>query len=408
MNDARMHDPSDQRRPPARPTIRYVAIGALVAALAVGGTGIAWAQSAQPSAVAGPSGGPPAPPPFGPRSGGPHGPGGPGGAGGHVTISAINGQTLTLKTDDSWTRQVTVGPTTTYRRAGQAITVGDLHPGDAVHVRQQIQADGSVSIVGVDVALPKLDGQVTAVSGTSLTLQRPDGSTKTAALTGSTTYVKFGQPAKASDVTTGDRVHAEGALDSAGNFTALVVRIDAPKVDGSVTKVDGSTITVQPRRGPAGGARRGSMGGPAAAPGAAPAAASGDPRAILTNAQTTFTRAGQVARLSDVTSGSDIHAEGTITADGSFTAAVVRIQLPKRHGVVAKVDGGTITVRDRDQTFAIATSGATTFTTDDGPGTARKSATLSDVKVGGQIDAEGTLNADGTLNALLVSVKPGP
>ena len=49
---------------------------------------------------------------------------------GGVTITAIDGSKLSLKTADGWTRTITVTTDTTITKGGQAIKVGDLDVGD--------------------------------------------------------------------------------------------------------------------------------------------------------------------------------------------------------------------------------------------------------------------------------------
>ena len=49
-----------------------------------------------------------------------------------ITISAIDGSNLSLKTDDGWTRTITVGSSTTISKGGQAVRIGDLKVGDQI------------------------------------------------------------------------------------------------------------------------------------------------------------------------------------------------------------------------------------------------------------------------------------
>ena len=84
---------------------------------------------------------------------------------GGVTITAINGSNLSLKTDDGWTRTITVTSDTTITRAGTTIAVSDLKVGDEIALPQDRQDDGTYTVTEIRVVLPSVAGQVTAVDG---------------------------------------------------------------------------------------------------------------------------------------------------------------------------------------------------------------------------------------------------
>ena len=110
-----------------------------------------------------------------------HGDGGPGGFGvgfGGVTITAINGSNLSLKTDDGWTRTIAVTSDTTITRAGTTITVSDLKVGDEITFRQQRQDDGTYTITEIRLVIPTVAGEVTKVDGSTITILRRDGTTQ--------------------------------------------------------------------------------------------------------------------------------------------------------------------------------------------------------------------------------------
>ena len=87
-----------------------------------------------------------------------------------VTISAKSGSSLSLKTDDGWTRTITVGSSTTITKGGQTIAVGDLAVGDQIHFSQTKASDGTYTVTAIRVVLPIVAGKVTAVSGTTITV----------------------------------------------------------------------------------------------------------------------------------------------------------------------------------------------------------------------------------------------
>ena len=132
--------------------------------------------------------------------------------------------TLSLKTEDGWTRTITVDSDTTYSRAGAAITLGDLAVGDTIAFRQTRQSDGSYRINEVRVILPQVSGQVTAVTDTSFTLKLRDGSSRTVTVNGATRYMSGRNAATRADVKVDTYVVAEGTT-AGDTFTALSVHL---------------------------------------------------------------------------------------------------------------------------------------------------------------------------------------
>jgi hypothetical protein len=148
--------------------------------------------------------------------------GGPGFGG--ITITAISGNNISLKTADGWTRTITVDRGTIYSKGGATIVVGDLKVGDEVGFRQTRETDGTFTIDSIAVILPHAGGEVTAVSGSSITVQGRDGTAATIKVTGQTTYTVNGSSAKLADVKVGMVLVAEGTNNSDGSLTATQVK----------------------------------------------------------------------------------------------------------------------------------------------------------------------------------------
>ena len=68
-------------------------------------------------------------------------------------------------------------PTRPITRAGTTIAVGDLKVGDEIVFRQNRQDDGTYTITEIRLVLPTVAGQVTKVDGSTITVQRLDGTT---------------------------------------------------------------------------------------------------------------------------------------------------------------------------------------------------------------------------------------
>jgi hypothetical protein len=99
---------------------------------------------------------------------------GPGGRAGHfgfggITVTAINGNDISLKTEDGWTRTITVDSGTSYSKSGTTISLADLKVGDQVGFRQTRETDGTFTIDSIVVILPSLGGEVTKIDGSTIT-----------------------------------------------------------------------------------------------------------------------------------------------------------------------------------------------------------------------------------------------
>lgn len=147
-----------------------------------------------------------------------------------ITIGAINGSSLSLKTDDGWTRTIAIESTTTISKSGQTIAVGDLKVGDQIVFRESKATDGSYTITAIQVVLPVVAGQVTAVNGDTITVTARGGTTATIHVGSTTTYdVNGNASAKLSDITVGSFAVAEGTLRSDGSLDATTVHGGSPR-----------------------------------------------------------------------------------------------------------------------------------------------------------------------------------
>ena len=223
--------------------------------------------------------------------------GGGGGRGG-ITITAISGSQLSLATADGWTRTldasgatVTSGTTT--------ITLGDLKVGDEIALRQARNFDESVEVTAISLIAPHVEGTVTAVGASSLTVQTADGMSTTVTLTATTTYSVNRASATQAAVTVGSVANIQGTANADGSFTATSVSIHPAGLGGTVTAVGADTITV--------------------------ADASGATATIRVTSTTTYRTAAGTGTLAGVTVGSIVRAEGVKNADGSLNATAVRV-----------------------------------------------------------------------------------
>jgi hypothetical protein len=217
-----------------------------------------------------------------------------------ITITSIDGSSVTLKTDDGWTRTITIAPDTKIDRDGQTASAGVLKVGDQVVLRQKKNDDGTYSIVALSVRLPVVAGTVTAIDGNSVTIKSRDGSSRTVTLDGSTSYKLGPTDGKKADLKVGSLVAVTGTEGPSDAFSASTVRIQVrlDRVGGEVTAKTKDSITVKQR--------------------------DGTSATIQIGADTKFfVRGATTPGLTDVVVGMSVTAIGTKNADGSLDASWV-------------------------------------------------------------------------------------
>ena len=225
---------------------------------------------------------------------------------GAITITKIDGSSLELRTDDGWTRTITVGPDTKITKGGTTAALGDLKVGDKIALRQKRNADGTYTITAIAVPTPVVAGTVTAVGADSLTVKLRDGSSRTIGLTSSTTFKLGRADGKKSDVKVGSVVVAAGAEGPGNAFTASAIRIQVrlDRIAGEVTAVAKDTITVKQRDGKT-----------------ATIKVSADTRLVI--------RGDATPTVAEIKVGMRVSGVGTLGADGTLDASAVSAGTPK-------------------------------------------------------------------------------
>jgi hypothetical protein len=142
-----------------------------------------------------------------------------------ITITAINGSDLSLKTEDGWTRTIAVPSGAPITKGGATITVADLAVGDRIVFGQDRGADGTYTVTAIRVVLPAIGGEVSAIDGDTITVTQPGGTTATIHVDGDTTYQVNGAAGTLSDVKVGSFIVAEGSQRSDGSLDAAGVRV---------------------------------------------------------------------------------------------------------------------------------------------------------------------------------------
>jgi hypothetical protein len=175
---------------------------------------------------------------------------------GPITITAIDGTSLSLKTAGGWTRTITVTDSTTVTKGGAATKLSDLKVGDQVRLGQTRADDGTYTVTSINVILPAVGGEVTAKTSDTITITRRDGTTSTIHVGSGTTYRVGGvDNATLSDVKVGDWIVAQGTERADGSLDAVSVASGfgrkgpgghgpgGPKPDASPNASPGATTT---------------------------------------------------------------------------------------------------------------------------------------------------------------------
>ena len=146
-------------------------------------------------------------------------------------------------------------------------------------------------------------GTVTAVGSNSITISTLDGTSTTYGIDSATTVSKDHATGSVSDLAVGESVHIKPS--STSSTTAASIDIEVPHLLGTVTSVDGTTITIRDR--------------------------DGFWRTISTTGSTSYTKSGAAATAASVTVGEVISAEGAVDSNHTtLDAASVAVGLPTR------------------------------------------------------------------------------
>jgi len=227
---------------------------------------------------------------------------------GPITITAISGSSVSLETEDGWTRTITVTADTAITKGGEKAALSDLNVGDTVRLGQKRNADGSWTVTALAVVLPKTAGTVTAIGSDTITITGRDGTAQTIHTTGSTTYHKGRADGTRADVTVGSQIVAIGERGSDGSITATSIQVFLPRVAGTVTAVTSDSLTITRR--------------------------DGTTLTVHVGSGTSIGVAGvDKATIADVKTGMVVVVEGSQRADGSLDATALRAgQLGKGRG----------------------------------------------------------------------------
>ncbi len=162
------------------------------------------------------------------------------------TITAISGDSLTLKTMDGRTVTVKLNDQTRYRKDRQEAKRSDFKVGDMVMVRGEPAGDGTITAIGVmsrsgtgmaggltpeqmrdKMGKELIAGEIKSIDGLKLTIARVDGEAQTIAVDENTSFRKQGESVTLADLKPGDHVFGRGTLKD-GIFVPAVLNVGQP------------------------------------------------------------------------------------------------------------------------------------------------------------------------------------
>ncbi|HEY8130713.1 MAG TPA: DUF5666 domain-containing protein [Thermoanaerobaculia bacterium] len=155
-------------------------------------------------------------------------------------ITAISPTSITV--DDASTHgpvTATINSSTVIRKGNQTLSTTDLKVGDRVHVKASVNDDGSLTAFEIMLQQSssdngggqtrELEGLITAVSQTSITVNNAStGGPVTAAITANTVIRKGNTRLTTMDLKVGDRVHVKTTANADGSLTATEIMLQNP------------------------------------------------------------------------------------------------------------------------------------------------------------------------------------
>jgi hypothetical protein len=162
------------------------------------------------------------------------------------TITAINADSIVLKTRDGQTAQVSLSDKTQFSKERQPAKLADFKVGDEVFVRgtsaggNSWQADmigtrpaGGFGAGNMADALGKrfIVGQITSINGMQLVIARPDNVSQTITVDESTSFQKQGESITLADLKPGDHIFGRGEIKN-GVFVPAVLNLGDPRMMG--------------------------------------------------------------------------------------------------------------------------------------------------------------------------------
>jgi hypothetical protein len=159
------------------------------------------------------------------------------------TISAINGNTVTLKSFNGGTATVNITSQTMFRKDQQSAKLSDFKVGDMVFVRGEPTGENTWTAVAMGIRSDAsrrfregmgkefVAGEIKSIDGLNLTITRVDGVTQKITVNENTSFRKNGESVTLADFAPGDHIFARGAMKD-GTFVPSMLSAGQPERPG--------------------------------------------------------------------------------------------------------------------------------------------------------------------------------
>lgn len=236
-----------------------------------------------------------------------------------ATIVSVSATELVVRNSRGETFTVLINEHTVIRHGKRVLTTADLKPNDRVHVKAK--KDGE-KLIAVEIKLQsdeedddesskvEIEGKVTAVSATSITVQNNRGS-QTAAIVATTVIRHGNRTLTTADIKPGDRVHVKAHRAADGTLVAMEIMVQNPadeddddhstkvEIEGTVAAISPTSITVSNNHG-------------------------SQTAAIVTS--TVIRKGNRTLTVADVPLGSRVHVKAERGTDGALVAKEIMLQ----------------------------------------------------------------------------------
>ncbi|HEX9163880.1 MAG TPA: DUF5666 domain-containing protein [Thermoanaerobaculia bacterium] len=314
-------------------------------------------------------------------------------------IDSVAADSITVIDSHKNSVQVAIDSSTLIRGEDKTLALTDLKKGDRVHVKA-VMKNNVLTALQVNVQEPEnedehnnqqqeIKGTVAAVNGTTLTVTPAGGGSNVDITLTPTTMIRKGnQTITAADLKKGDVVEVKASMVN-NTLTASQVNVEnedndqkqQQEINGTVAGVAGNTLTITP----AGG---------------------GTNVDVMLTPTTVIRKGNQMITAADLKKGDVVEVKASMV-NNVLTATQVNVENENENepaemeveGTVSAINGNALTVGTRSGDVTVNTD-ANTVIRKDG-----NTLSLSDIKMGDRIDAQGTSTDAHTLNATRIEVK---
>lgn len=172
----------------------------------------------------------------------------------HGVVTSVSDSSISVQDPKgNSTHTIKISSITSFIRAGQTVSLSAITKGETIGAAGSLNSDGSLNAQVVHIDLPHAGGQITKISGSTLTTQDHRG-THTVQINSSTSFIndQTQQKIALSDLKVGDNIHVEGTLNSDGSLAAQIVHL-GPKPPTGTPSASATPPTGTPSQGTSSG-----------------------------------------------------------------------------------------------------------------------------------------------------------